>query len=98
MLRALALSLIGANVLLFAWAQGWLGALAPAPPALQGREPERLQQQVRPEALTVLRPRAVAAALGEQGASMPAASGAAAAANRPGDSGAATPAATQPPR
>jgi hypothetical protein len=86
MLRALALSLLGANALLWAWTQGWLGALAPAPPALQGREPERLQQQVRPEALTVLRPRAVAAALGEQPASMPAAG---AAPNKPGDSGAA---------
>lgn len=98
MLRTLALSLLGANALLFAWTQGWLGALAPAPPALQGREPERLQQQVRPEALTVLRPRAVAAALGEQAASLPAAAGAAATPDRPGDSGAATPAATQPPR
>jgi hypothetical protein len=96
MLRALALSLLGANALLWAWTQGWLGALAPAPPALQGREPERLQQQVRPEALTVLRPRAVAAALGEQPASMPAA---AAAANKPADSDAAVaPAAPRPQR
>ena len=96
MLRALALSLLGANALLWAWTQGWLGTLAPAPPALQGREPERLQQQVRPEALTVLRPRAVAAALGEQPASMPAA---AAAPNKPGDSDAAVaPAAPRPQR
>ena len=99
MLRALALSLLGANALLWAWTQGWLGALAPAPPALQGREPERLQQQVRPEALTVLRPRAVAAALGEQPASRPAAAAAAAAANKPADSDAAVaPAAPRPQR
>ncbi len=71
MLRALAGSLIGANLLFYAWTQGWLGALAPAPPGLQGREPERLEQQVRPEALTVLRPRAVAAPLAEPGASNP---------------------------
>jgi len=74
MLRALALSLVGANLLLFAWTQGWLGRLAPAPPALQGREPERLEQQVHPEALTVLRPRAVAAPLAGPGASNPPAS------------------------
>lgn len=72
MLRILALGLLGVNALLFAWTQGWLGALAPRPPSLQGREPERLQQQVRPEALTVLRPRAAAAASSEQGASTPA--------------------------
>jgi len=71
MLRALALSLVGANLLLFAWTQGWLGRLAPLPPALQGREPERLEQQVRPEALTVLRPRATAAPMAGPGASGP---------------------------
>jgi len=62
MMRLLALSLLAANAVLFAWTQGWLGALAPRPPSLQGREPERLQQQVRPEALMVLRPRAASAA------------------------------------
>ena len=71
MLRALAWSLIGANLLFFAWTQGWLGPLAPVPPGLQGREPERLDQQVRPEALTVLRPRAVTAPLAGPGASNP---------------------------
>lgn len=72
MLRTLALSLLAANVLLFAWTQGWLGTFAPSPPALQGREPERLQQQVRPEALTVLRPRAVAASPNDPGGDKPA--------------------------
>lgn len=71
MLRALAWSLIGANLLFFAWTQGGLGTLAPVPPGLQGREPERLEQQVRPEALTVLRPRATAAPMAGPGASSP---------------------------
>ena len=71
MMRALAGLLIGANLLFYAWTQGWLGPLAPVPPGLQGREPERLAQQVRPEALTVLRPRAVAAPLAGPQASTP---------------------------
>ena len=73
MLRTLALALVGANLLFYAWTQGWLGSAAPVPPALQGREPERLLQQVRPDAVTVLRPRAAAAA---QGASTPGAASA----------------------
>lgn len=85
MLRTLALGLVGANLLFYAWTQGWLGAAAPVPPALQGREPDRLEQQVRPDAVTVLRPRA-AAALAAQGASTPAPSGAGASA--PASSGA----------
>ena len=68
MLRALAGSLIGANLLFYAWTQGWLGTLAPAPPGLRGREPERLEQQVRPETVQVLRPRDVSAALARQAA------------------------------
>ncbi len=84
MLRTLALGLVGANLLFYAWTQGWLGAAAPVPPALQGREPDRLEQQVRPDAVTVLRPRA--AALAAQGASAPAPPGAGASA--PASSGA----------
>lgn len=95
MLRTLALSLLAANVLLLAWTQGWLGTFAPRPPALQGREPERLQQQVRPEALTVLRPRAVAASPSDQGGSKPAGL---TAPDRPGESGAASTADTGRPQ
>ena len=81
-LRTLALGLVGANLMFLAWTQGWLGSAAPVPPALQGREPDRLQQQVRPDTVTVLRPRA-AAALAAQGASAPPAPGAGASAPAP---------------
>jgi len=71
MLRVvLALALL-ANVLFFAWAQGWLpGWTAPQ----QGqREPARVLAQVRPEAIVVLPPRAASGALGALGASSTAA-------------------------
>jgi hypothetical protein len=82
MLRTLALGMVGANLLFLAWTQGWLGSAAPVPPALQGREPDRLQQQVRPDTVTVLRPRA-AAALAAQGTGAPPAPGAGASAPAP---------------
>ena len=82
MLRTLALGLVGANLLFLAWTQGWLGSAAPVPPALQGREPDRLLQQVRPDTVTVLRPRA-AAALAAQGTGAPPAPGAGASAPAP---------------
>ena len=54
MLRALVLALLLANGLYFAWGQGLLAGygLAPARQA----EPERLAQQIRPEALRLLAP------------------------------------------
>ena len=54
MLRALVLALLLVNGLYFAWGQGLLAAygLAPARQA----EPERLAQQIRPEALRLLAP------------------------------------------
>lgn len=54
MLRALVLALLLVNGLYFAWGQGLLAAygLAPARQA----EPERLAQQIRPEALRLLSP------------------------------------------
>lgn len=70
MMRGLLALLVVANLLFFAWAQGWLVGVLPAlplPPALSGREPERLQRQVRPESVTVLSPRAVATAASEPG-------------------------------
>jgi hypothetical protein len=58
MLRALVLLLAVANGAFFAWTRGWLGG----PPNDQ-REPQRLMQQVRPDAVRVLAPRAASAAL-----------------------------------
>ena len=62
MLRALVLVLLVANGFVFAWSQGWLSPLL-QPPGVAEREPERLQQQVRPDSITVLSPAAAAAAL-----------------------------------
>ncbi len=55
------LALLLANLLFFGWTRGWL---APALPPAQGeREPQRLQAQLRPQAVTVLSPPAASAAL-----------------------------------
>ncbi|MDO8286800.1 MAG: SPOR domain-containing protein [Rhodoferax sp.] len=54
MLRLLVLILILANGLYFAWSEGMLRAYGFAP--AQQREPQRLAQQVRPEAIRVLTP------------------------------------------
>lgn len=54
MLRLLVLILILANGLYFAWSEGMLRAYGFAP--VQQREPQRLAQQVRPEAIRVLTP------------------------------------------
>ncbi len=54
MLRTVALSLLLANVGYFAWTQGWLMALGLAP--VQQAEPQRLQQQIQPEAMRLLTP------------------------------------------
>lgn len=62
MLRALLVLLIGANVLFFAWAQGWLAPTWP-PPRAGEREPQRLAAQVQPERIRVLTPQAASAAL-----------------------------------
>ena len=53
-MRLLVLFLILANGLYFAWSDGWLRAygFAPAPQS----EPQRMAQQIRPEALRVLTP------------------------------------------
>lgn len=53
MLRGLLALLVLANLLFFAWTQGWLDAVAPAPQHAQ-REPARLGAQVRPEVVVVL--------------------------------------------
>lgn len=73
--------LLAANAAFYAWTQGWLSPLLPLPPALAGREPERLQRQVRPESITVLSPKASASAPSETGTEAPSAEGAAPAAS-----------------
>lgn len=60
MLRLIVLLLMLLNVGYFAWSEGWLRAYGWAP--VQQREPERLAQQINPQALTVLTESAVAAA------------------------------------
>ncbi|MBX3604359.1 MAG: SPOR domain-containing protein [Piscinibacter sp.] len=55
MLRLLALLLLAANLLFFAWSQGWLADLTGLRPHPE-REPQRLARQVRPETIVVLPP------------------------------------------
>jgi hypothetical protein len=59
MLRALVLLVLVANGLFFAWARGWLGE----GPRHAEREPQRLQAQVRPEAVSALPPTTATAAV-----------------------------------
>jgi hypothetical protein len=54
MLRLLVLFLILANGVYFAWSDGWLRAYGFAPS--QQSEPQRLAQQIKPEALRLLTP------------------------------------------
>lgn len=53
MLRALVVALAAANLLWFAWAQGWLEGWLPPPGDAEQREPHRLDSQQRPQAVTV---------------------------------------------
>jgi hypothetical protein len=60
MLRALLILLLAANLAFFAWTQGWLDTVTGL--RAQGdREPERLQQQLHPERLTLVSPQAAKA-------------------------------------
>ncbi len=63
LLRPLVLLLLLANLALFAWSQGYLRMLGFGP--AQQAEPQRLTQQLRPQALRVLREGAPAAAPAE---------------------------------
>ena len=65
MLRTLVLLLVLANLAFLAWTQGLLSPLA-RPPMSSEREPERLTQQVRPDAVKVLGAQAAAALEREQ--------------------------------
>jgi len=53
LLRPLVLLLLLANLAFFAWSQGYLRVLGFGP--AQQAEPQRLTQQLRPQALRVLR-------------------------------------------
>jgi len=61
-LRLIVLLLMLLNMGYFAWSEGWLRAYGWAP--VQQREPERLAQQINPQALTVLPQSAATGALG----------------------------------
>jgi len=93
MIRWLAVVLIVANLGFYIWTQGGLGGVLPPPGAAQ-REPERLRQQVRPESIVVLSPKAASAALAQIAAAEAAAS---AAAGSRGPRGAGAAALTAPP-
>jgi hypothetical protein len=55
MLRLLVLLLLAANAVWWGWSQGWLPAgLLPLPLEDGQREPQRMQAQVRPEAVQLL--------------------------------------------
>lgn len=60
MLRLLVLVLLVANLAYFAWSRGHLAGIVPV--AADQREPQRLQQQVRPDAIRILPPGARPAA------------------------------------
>lgn len=54
MLRIVVLVLVLLNSAYFAWSQGWLLGLGYGPN--QQREPQRLNQQIRPESLRLVSP------------------------------------------
>ena len=72
MLRLIVLVLVLLNLGYFARGQGWLLAYGWGP--AQQREPQRLAQQIHPEALTVLSPKAVAEQAAASAADAPPAS------------------------
>ena len=63
MLRALVALALGLNALFFAWGQGWLAPVWPAPRQAEQRDPARIGAQVRPEAIVVLPAPAASAAV-----------------------------------
>jgi len=91
MIKWLALLLVLANVAFWGWTQGWGGPAWP-PPDTRQREPERLEQQVRPESIVVLSPKAASAALEQIAAAAAAEVSAASTAEASPIAGAATPA------
>lgn len=71
MLRTLVALLVLANLLFFAWTQGWIDGVSGAR-ATGHREPERLGQQVRPDVVRILPPQAVRPAPAPASAAAPA--------------------------
>lgn len=67
MLRVFAAAVVVANLLFYAWSQGWLSP-AVEPPHHGEREPQRLALQVRPEAVRVLPVPSAASAAAERSA------------------------------
>lgn len=63
MLRLLALLLLLANALFFAWTERWLDPLLG--PSAHEREPERVARQLHPDAVKLLPPEAASAALAD---------------------------------
>jgi hypothetical protein len=63
MLRTLFILLVAANIGVFAWSNGWLDPLVPAPGVAE-REPARLGAQVNAAAVKVLTPVAASDAIG----------------------------------
>jgi len=59
MLRALVVALLAANLVFYAWTQGWLDDVVGVR-AIGDREPERMARQVRPELIRVLPPQGAA--------------------------------------
>ena len=53
MLRALVIALVLANGVYFAWTRGALAAIGAQPARFNESEPQRLQQQIRPELLQI---------------------------------------------
>jgi hypothetical protein len=75
MLKWLVVLLVAANLAFFSWTQGWLDSIVGAR-ALGDREPGRLAQQVKPDSVVILTPKAMAAAtLAASAASSAASSG-----------------------
>ncbi|MDM0044600.1 sporulation protein [Variovorax dokdonensis] len=52
-MRLLLLVLVLANGIYFAWSHGGLAAFGFAPASLAEREPQRMSQQIRPQALVI---------------------------------------------
>lgn len=50
MLKYLALILLIANITLWGWSKGWFGE----DPSLKGRDPQRIHQQIRPQAIRIV--------------------------------------------
>jgi hypothetical protein len=62
MLRAIVVALLVANLGYYAWTQGALAVFGTQPERFNQTEPQRLQQQVRPELLQIVRVAPAAAA------------------------------------